>query len=343
MIDSMRLNDKQSETLTSSRVKKVIRPLVRAVYRSIKPWLLPIFFRLKRYFISELYQEVLSYRDQLNRIEQYSFSSVRRVALNCALGEVLVRTEVGYVLCSASDHALLTCLIETGDLERGTRFFIERFLRPGDVFIDVGANVGLHTLAAARAMRGVGKIIAFEPFEPTKRLLEKTVWINGFSDMTEVHQAAVSNATGNHVFFLGETSGHHSLFPLNSSLISSSSQVEVPLIRLDQAIHVDQRVDLIKIDVEGAELEVLESATSVIQQNFNIGLIVEFGPSHLKRTNHTVQQWLSAFTELELSYRVINSLTGELEEWSLSQLENTYSVNLFFARENSSAWDRLVK
>ena len=64
------------------------------------------------------------------------------------------------------------------------------------MFIDVGANIGLHTLAAARAMQGLGRIVAFEPCEPTKRLLEKTVGLNGFSGIVDIHQAAVSSRTG---------------------------------------------------------------------------------------------------------------------------------------------------
>jgi FkbM family methyltransferase len=277
---------------------------------------------------------------RFDRVEQYSYASARRVAINCGPGEVLVKTEVGYVLCSSTDHALLTCLIDTGELELGTRLLIQRFLRPGDVFVDVGANIGLHTLAAARSMQGLGKIIAFEPFEPTKRLLEKSVWINGFSEMTEIHQAAVSNHTGNQQLYLGPTSGHHSLFPLDPTGEVSLKPVEVHLVRLDEVVHADQKVDLIKIDAEGAELEVLDSGAAVILSNLDVALIVEFGPSHLKRSGQTAHQWFEAFAKLELLYRVINSDTGALEDWSLERLESTVSVNLFFARKDSKAWTR---
>lgn len=279
---------------------------------------------------------------RLDRIELYSATSARRVAINCNSSEILIKTEVGYVLCSASDHALVAYLVDNGELERGTRLLIQRFLNPGDVFIDIGANIGLHTLAAARAMQGDGKIIAIEPFEPTKHLLEKSVWMNGFSDITEIHQAAVSNKSGHQKLFLGATSGHHSLFPLDIPSGLSKKPVEVPLIRLDEVINqTNQKVNLIKIDVEGAELEVLNSATSIIKQNIDIALIVEFGPEHLKRAGHTTQQWLAAFANLGLCYQAINPDTGALEDWSLNQLENTDSINLFFAHINSKAWIKL--
>src|SRR5262245_42998765 len=227
------------------RFKKLLRPIVGYIYRFLKPALRPIAFRVRRYLIDDLRQEIqqevqrasaatarqiqqevqrasaaraqqiqqevqrasaataqqiqqevqrasaatLSNNQQLasvllprlDLIEQYSAVTARRVAMNCGAGEVLVKTEVGFLLCAATDHAVLSCLLETGELERGTRILIQKYLMPGNVFIDVGANVGMHTLAAARAMQGQGKIIAFEPFEPTMRMLEKSIWMNGFS------------------------------------------------------------------------------------------------------------------------------------------------------------------
>ena len=385
--------------------KKLLRPIVGYIYRFLKPALRPIAFRVRRYLIDDLRQEIqqevqrasaaraqqiqqevqrssaataqqiqqevqrasaataqqiqqevqrasaatLSNNQQLasvllprlDLIEQYSAVTARRVAMICVAGEVLVKTEVGFLLCAATDHVLLSCLLETGELERGTRILIQKYLRPGNVFIDVGANVGMHTLAAARAMQGQGKIIAFEPFEPTMRMLEKSIWMNGFSSMTEIHQAAVSNAAGRQQLFIGATSGHHSLFALEPSPNNAQGPVEVPLVRLDSVIAAGQRIDLMKIDAEGAELEVIEGAISLIADNPEIALIVEFGPSHLRRTGRTPSQWLDSFNQLGLYYRVINNESGALEKWSLDALELVESVNLFFARPESPAWERL--
>lgn len=274
----------------------------------------------------------------LKRAEEYSYTAARRFAVPGDEGETLVRTNVGYVLCSSADHALLTQLVETGDLEPGTRQLIQRFLRPGDLFVDVGANVGLHTIAAAKAMQGNGKIIAFEPFAETKRLLEKTVWINGFSEIVEIHQAAVSHQRGFEDLFLGATSGHHSLFAPEDS--NEFPSVRVPTVRLDEVVANDEVVSLLKIDVEGAELDVVKGAAGIINNNFDLALIVEFGAPHLKHNNHSPEQWISAFTDFGLIYYAINESTGTLENISLSQLDNVYSVNLFFARPGSKSWSK---
>ena len=280
-------------------------------------------------------ETVLADLQKLDRIEQYALATARRFAVNCGGEQVLVRTEVGYLLCSGADQALLSILIEAGELEPGTRRVIQRILKPGDVFIDVGANVGLHTLAAAKAMEGRGKIIAFEPFAETARLLEASVWLNGFSSITEIHQAAVSTASGSQLLYLGATSGHHSLFPLYAETGEHSKSVQVPLVKIDDVIDEKQPVALIKIDVEGAELQVLETAGQTILRNPAIAIIAEFGRSHLQRTGHKSSEWIGAFTSLGLDYRAINEQTGSLEIWSIDQLEGVDSINVLFVRPGS--------
>jgi len=346
------------------------RKFARFGYRLLKPLLRPIASKVKYYLIEGLRQEILNALDasqrevrkeldasqrevrkelqvinagilpRLDQIEQYSYATARRVTVNCDSGEVLVKTVVGYMVCSANDIALLASLVDTGDMEPGTRRLIQGFIKPGDVYVDVGANIGIHTLAAARAMEGQGKIIAFEPFEPTKNMLDKTIWMNGFSNITEIHQAAVSNISGCQNLYIGRTSGHHSLFPLEDT-VNQKQTVDVPTVRLDGVIPPDQKIDLMKIDAEGAELEVIESGASLILNNPNIALIVEFGPEHLHRKKTSHQQWFKAFTQLGLNYRVINHSSGVLEEWTDDQLQRVDSANLFFSRDDSLAWRRL--
>jgi FkbM family methyltransferase len=277
---------------------------------------------------------------RLDRLEQYGYASARRSVLHCAQGEVMVKTEAGYVMCSDSDLALLACLADSGDLERGTRLLIERLLRPGDVFVDVGANVGMHTLAAARTLCGQGRIIAFEPFEATRQLLEKTMWINGFDALTEIHGSAVSDREGVQTLFLGTSSGHHSLFELGDDA-STSAQVPVHTVRLESVIAAGMPVNLLKIDAEGAELDVLRGALGVVRANPDIALIVEFGPAHLRRTGQTSAAWLAAFTDLGFDYRAIDAVSGALNQVTLAQLETSESTNLLFARPQSAPWVRL--
>jgi FkbM family methyltransferase len=244
----------------------------------------------------------------------------------------MIRSEIGFVLCSADDHALIATLLEAGELEPGTRHLIRRILNPGDTYIDVGANIGMHMLAAAQAMNGSGKIIGFEPFGPTKALIDKTMWINGFSGITETHQMAVSNKSGSQLLNLGATSGHHSLFKLDTPAALAKPPVQVELISLDEITKPHQVVHLLKIDAEGAELEVLEGAKRLLKDNPQIKLIVELGISHLERTGHTIEDWLGKFSNLGFDFQVINANSGELETHSVEELKVAGAVNLFFSK-----------
>lgn len=276
--------------------------------------------------------------EALKRIEQYSSAAASRVAVPGAPGEVLVRTPVGYVLCDASDYPLLSILVEAGELEKGTRLLIQKLLRPGDTFIDIGANIGMHTLGAARAMKGAGRIIAFEPHPITHALLGKSLLLNGFARVTETHQAAVSNHAGRMALHLGQTSGHHSLYPLEGES-PGAARIDVPLVKLDDVV-ADLPVDLIKIDVEGAELDVLAGAAATIVRNAELALIVEYGGSHLRRTGHTPADWLRAFEAHGFIFRAIEPETGVLLDWSPAQIDAVDSINLLFARPASKAWAR---
>ncbi|MFA5171089.1 MAG: FkbM family methyltransferase [Sulfuriferula sp.] len=288
----------------------------------------------------QLHLQLDQLNPQLGRIELYGLTAARRVAVPFGTDALMVRTSVGYVLCASEDHALIAALIESGELEPGTRHLIQHILSPGDIFIDVGANVGMHTLAAAKSMRGQGRVIAFEPYPPTARLLEKTIWMNGFKNMVEIHCIAASDEQRERTLYLGATSGHHSLFPLDEASRIDIEPVTVRTTTIDQIMANAPFAHLIKIDAEGAELEVLAGAESLIKQNKDIAIIAEFGNSHLKRTNITSQDWLERFSQLGLEYQAIHPDSGALRNISIDELDAIESINLFFARRQSPVWTK---
>lgn len=100
--------------------------LVKEIFRKIKK-------RSKRGLIKETLLEVTELRSQITQIQEYTINILQRSVTYCGNDTALVRTLSGYVLCKADDHALLTILIEAGELERGTRILIEKYLQRGIV------------------------------------------------------------------------------------------------------------------------------------------------------------------------------------------------------------------
>jgi FkbM family methyltransferase len=131
---------------------------------------------------------------------------------------------------------------------------IRQLLHPGMVFCDVGANLGVFTLLAARQVGLRGRVFAFEPVPANFAALRRNVEANHFDNVTCIPKAVAQN-NGISKLFLSQYCGSHSL--VGKPAASTGESLDVEVVRLDSVPGIEQ-IDLLKIDVEGAELEVLE-------------------------------------------------------------------------------------
>lgn len=129
--------------------------------------------------------------------------------------------------------------------------FLERFLRPRDVFIDAGANIGAYTIFAAGLVGTEGRIHSLEAAPSLVNKLRMNVRLNDLESVVTVHPVAVGDRVG-HVRFRTGSDVSNSIF-VDSDMPSSTTEVE--MVPLDVA--VDGPVALLKLDVEGAELMAL--------------------------------------------------------------------------------------
>lgn len=142
-----------------------------------------------------------------------------------------------------------------GQYEPGVVTLMLELLREGMTFCDAGANIGAFTLLAAKLVGPEGRVIAFEPIPENAEVLRRNVGLNGYQNV-EIIQKAVSNKSGIAQMYLSNWGGCHSLFP--NPIHASGRLITVETVRLDSLPKMKQ-VDLLKIDVEGAEVAVLES------------------------------------------------------------------------------------
>lgn len=143
--------------------------------------------------------------------------------------------------------------------EYETADFVERVLKPGMTFLDIGAHIGEYTLLAAQLVGSEGKVYAFEPQPSLFPILAKNVKQNGLEHV-ELNQTAVSNSEGKIEFAVASESSVSSIRN-NASDESKYKLIHVKSVSLDNfwSKHTG-RIDLIKIDVEGAEKLVFEGA-----------------------------------------------------------------------------------
>ncbi len=152
-----------------------------------------------------------------------------------------------------------------GGFEKAEIDFVRNHLQRGDVVLDIGANAGLYTIIAARLVGESGHIYAFEPGRDALTLLRNNIRINGLTNVTVI-EAAVSNMTGRASFALATDSALSSLATTDRADQQIADWTTVTTIRLDDALrqHQIERVDFIKIDVEGAEGLVMRGAIDVL-------------------------------------------------------------------------------
>jgi FkbM family methyltransferase len=159
--------------------------------------------------------------------------------------------------------------------------FVLHALRPGDVFLDVGANVGTYTILASGVAQA--RTIALEPIPATFLRLLRNLRLNNLLSYVEPHCLAVGDTEGTVRFTAGRDTTNRAV-----SLLPSPSQeptVEVPLTSLDHLLQATGSTPLVwKVDVEGYEPEVLRGAAAALQQPHLRAVLLEADTLALQRT-----------------------------------------------------------
>ena len=168
--------------------------------------------------------------------------------------------------------------VVNGGFENTEREFVQRFLRSGDIFFDVGANTGLYTVLGAISVRKRGRVHAFEPDPKGCDLLRKNIELNNLRNVI-LNPVAVSNQDGTVKFASCLDSAFSSMRENKYHQRRGSLEwIEVECITLDAYVeqqHLDG-VDIVKIDVEGAELHVLQGSEMLLNQTPAPVLMIEF-------------------------------------------------------------------
>jgi len=151
-----------------------------------------------------------------------------------------------------------------GRFERALLDFVLARLGPGDSCVDVGAHVGYWTLPLAVAVGPPGRVVAVEAFQPNVERLRANLARNGVTN-TEVRHAAASDVSGTATLRVSGTSSSWNSIVSSGTYFQDSVQVvQVPAVALDD-LNLGP-VDLVKIDVEGAEQQVIAGAGNLLSR-----------------------------------------------------------------------------
>ncbi len=213
------------------------------------------------FFCFDSEPETEAHRQALNLLD----SKLRKVASQ--LDETRLKSgqcRHGFFIFDKNDTYVGRSLETYGEWAEAEVQLFSQIIKPTDTVVEVGANIGSHTLAISR-LASEGRVHAFEPQPYVFSLLQKNIVDNGLTNITHWNVAVGSEVGRVSMPYL--SANMHS--PTNFGAISidtiSDRRVGVPLLKID-AIQEIQKIDFLKIDVEGFEPQVLEGARSAIQK-----------------------------------------------------------------------------
>jgi FkbM family methyltransferase len=185
--------------------------------------------------------------------------------------------------------------------------FIKHYLKPGDAFLDVGANIGIYTLFAASIMGQSVSIDSFEAHPRTAMLLEENVTLNGLQNSIRIHRVAAGAAPGVVRFASKKIFGGE-----NNVIIDNDEEraIEVPCVRIDDLLG-NRTYAMGKMDIEGFELMALQGAINhIIAANPPVWYIeVTELTERYGYTQSDLGQWL---TEMDYELAIYDVFQHEL-------------------------------
>lgn len=202
---------------------------------------------------------------------------------------------------------------------------IRELLSPGDVAVDVGANIGYYTLLMAQCVGSEGEVHAFEPAPENFALLERNVQENSAVQVT-LEEAAVGDCTGRIVFFESRTDlSDHRTYETTETRI----KYEVPCFSLDGYCAgkpgLAERIDLIKMDIQGAEFHALQGMMELLRTNRKLKLVTEFWPHGFESCQLAPEDFLSQLEEHGFRLREIREQDACLIDTSAEKLLAEYT------------------
>ncbi len=241
----------------------------------------------------------------------------------------------------AKDKGLDQYLLE-GSFESAEVQFVERFLRQGMTFLDVGAHHGLYTLLASKRVGPKGRVIAFEPSRRERRWLVRHVWLN-FCRNVRVEPFAVGSVRSQADFFVvdGREDWGNSLRP--PAVEGATHRVRVDVISLDDylAQNGNWTVDFVKLDVEGAELEVLRGARHLLSDVPRPVILAEVYDVRTEPWGYRAREIVEHLHNLDYEWFEV------LADGAIARIETdreVYDANLVAVpRERAAEIERLVR
>jgi FkbM family methyltransferase len=214
------------------------------------------------------------------------------------------------VYVDLTDTVVVRSLVTTGEWERYQTRLFAAALEEGMVAVDIGANIGLYTLEAARKVGGKGSVIAFEPEAHNFDLLCRNIEANNFRNVTPVRKALSSHCGVARLVISPDNLGGHHI----ETSPSAANSIEVETLSLDEYFGgLPARIDVIKMDAEGAEMSILGGMRGVLEANPRLILFTEFSPAAIRASGCDPEEYLQELAALGFQLGILDQKNTRIE------------------------------
>ncbi len=211
------------------------------------------------------------------------------------------------MMCNPNDY-IQRMIFNFGFWEPDISTYIQETLELGDVFVDVGANVGYHALLAAKMVGETGAVVAIEAAQQTFRLLAENVALNQFQNVRAINVAASDRHGQLGLFSRSDVSLGETTTVASRGFDFCGNVIAAPLSEIIPASLIG-RVHLVKIDIEGGEIPVMNDLlTNIERYSPRLQVIAEVS------VNESRSQWEDVISRMRANGFSVYSLANDYDD-----------------------------
>jgi FkbM family methyltransferase len=214
-------------------------------------------------------------------------------------------------------------LLATGDYEPYETSLLLSLATPGTTILDIGANIGFHTVQFARAVGPTGRVFSFEPDPDNLRVLGHNVRTNALANVVIVPNAVAATTGPLELFLSTENRGDHRVYDSGDG----RHAIRIDAVAIDDVLaQVAGPVSLIKLDIQGAEPMALAGMQRFLAKHPEAWIATELWPIGLLRSGSSLEEYLAQLRALGAALLRIDERRRRLAPLDLQWLTETVTV-----------------
>ena len=212
---------------------------------------------------------------------------------------------------------------------------LQKYIKKGMSVVDIGANIGYYTILFSKWVGSEGKVFSFEPDPENFKLLLNNISANQCKNVI-AEQKAISNNSGTDLLYLDkENLGDHRTFRVLEN-DAGRKRVKIETIKFDSFLNSNQKIDLVKMDIQGSEMRALEGMKETIKRNKEMLIFTEFWPYAIEKSGYSPKDFLE--TLIQLGFQIFTLKEDKKEILSLdhpliSNYDKGAQLNLFCIKD----------